>query len=736
MTVTAPVFLPNTPDCDYADGEELLTPEKIQQLASSFKNYNIIDYEHQFTNKTKPYYLQQVGKPVQMWISQKDNNFTDVTGTTQTIPAGTLWLTSEIYNPVMIQAIKEKRITAYSATTAEKKYADELMNLVNTSTSAKSHQKEVQKLADKISFKRTLIKDIKDPVLFTVTLTGMPCVGSAMFCQSCLLDANESNKSIDEEKKMDKTTFLEKLVAFFKSLEYEEKEQESSDEKEITSTDEPTTDNKPVVDESKESDEKPEQESTTDEEETTSTDKPESTDKPKESEEPKESDKPKESEDTTTDDEKEEEEEKRKRLQSKKSNVKPTTSKKSSAKPKPNPTRNITTKSKQIKVNDGIGESQKMKKIHESEVIYDIIKNGVSTKSIGKENISFKNTGIIPAFDNQALLNMIYNPTIQESFKASFTEENTNKAVLETNLFATYVKKLILSDPILEDATYQTVYGEKANIYTIGLSGEVTQDGILPEHYYFDKDPAETNIDIGKDVLEPVPQRAKLVISDRQVRNNVYGQDLLSNALSLTQDAFNRGVSTARVFGNTKLGETVDKQYTRRDGLLVSAGQQLVSGTDFDVADGIISIFEDMFYSLPEEAQNEDDYTFYVPTNVYRAYYNYFINKVGDKVVDILTTRIPLYWENIPIKTSPTLNNAKARTDLDGGKASILLTNPKNTNFGVGRNLTIEPDRHADTSSNTYFYTMDSDAKYSIPDYAVVAKMTDDEYKALPKVEP
>lgn len=727
ITVTGPVFLPNTPDCDYKNGEELLTPEKIKQLEKSFKKYNIIDYEHQFTNPNKPYYLKQIGTPIKTWISTKEHKITNFNNQIVTIPSGSLWLKTKITDPNIIKAVQEHKLTAYSATTAEKQYADEIMQLINNNVSNKNNiTSKIDEYSQYLSFKRTLIKDIKEPVLFTVTLTAIPCVGQAMFCNKCSTNTKEENKSFKyiREDKMDNKTFIEKLRELFNkydakeeaSTEEEKPEETSTPEKEPSKPKEEETDDD--VKEEKTSDDKTQCESKQDESKETSSDtKEDKTTSENTSENKSEEDQEK------TSDETEDEEDKKKKSSSK-SNVKPTTNKKEKT--------HITTKSKQITTQDGIGGTKPMQKQHESQVIYDIIKNNVSTKSLENIEISYKNTGLKPSFNNQALLSMIYNKNIRESFKASFTEENTNKAVLDTNLFATYVKKLILSDPILEDANYQTVYGEKANIYTIGLTGDVTQDGILPEHYYFDSDPAETNIDIDKNVLEPVPQRAKLVISDRQVRNNVYGQDLLSNALSLTQDAFNRGVSTARIFGDTTLTGK-DKQYTRRDGLLKSAGQHLVSTTDFDVADGIINIFETMFYALPEEAQNEADYCFYVPTNVYRAYYNYFVNKVQDRVVDLVTARIPLYWENIPIKTSPTLNNKKARTDLDEGKASILLTNPKNTNFGVGRNLTIEPDRHADTSSNTYFYTMDTDAKYSIPDYAVVAKMTDAEYKALPK---
>ena len=372
-------------------------------------------------------------------------------------------------------------------------------------------------------------------------------------------------------------------------------------------------------------------------------------------------------------------------------------------------------------------------KINEIQYINDVVKGNLSGKSINNYEITYDGLPIIPAFKNEAILSHVFDEDARSAFKASFTEENTNKVILNTELFAQYIRKLILSDPILTDSTYHTVYGESEDIYAIGIGDNITQDGISNENYYFDNENiTDADLNIATDKLRPVPQRAKLHLADRQIRNNIYGQDLLSSALDLTRDAFNRGVSLARIYGDTKATSVSDKQFTRRDGLLKRAGQQLKSGTDFKATDRLSRVFETMFYSLPEEAQNPADYVFYVPTNVYRAYYNEFLFKSQDTYVDIVTQRVPIYWQDIPIKVSPTLNNTYARNNLFGKKAGILLTNPKNTHFGVGRSFTIEPERMASTSSTKYWYTMDSDSLYALPEYAVVATYADAEYKELP----
>ncbi len=127
--ITAPVLIPDTPDCDYNNGETPLNISQIKNLQSSFKNYQIIDHDHQFCNNGD-WYLKKLGTPIKSWISNKSITFTDVNNTTHTVPSGTWWLKSEITDPQAIQLIDSKQLTAYSLTTANQIYADKIMNLL------------------------------------------------------------------------------------------------------------------------------------------------------------------------------------------------------------------------------------------------------------------------------------------------------------------------------------------------------------------------------------------------------------------------------------------------------------------------------------------------------------------------------------------------------------------------------------------------------------------------------
>lgn len=215
--ITGPVYSPNTPDCDYHNGEKPLTKQQINHLQQSFKNYNIIDFQHQFANPISKWNLKNIAKPLKSWISKKEHTYTDILGNQRTVPAGTWWLSIEIHDPEIIEAIDQKKLTAYSLTTANKDYADKIMNLLPTSIKTKKSVMTDEDIVALISYysqqsnkHRTLIRDIIDPVAFTVSVTDMPCMKNSMFCIASLSSQKRDNGDI-----MNEETFFETLSKKF-----------------------------------------------------------------------------------------------------------------------------------------------------------------------------------------------------------------------------------------------------------------------------------------------------------------------------------------------------------------------------------------------------------------------------------------------------------------------------------------------------------------------------------------
>lgn len=775
-TITGPIIVPDTPDCDYKNGEELLSNQKIEHLRQTFKDYQIIDYQHQFTNNKEDYFMKKVGTPLRLFYNDEEVTFEDVTGQMVTVPPQTLWLESEITDPTVVKQIDDKEIVAYSITVSEKSDADTVMRVYNQLASKHAskgliNHKKMQEIHQSISTKRTLIRDIEDPALLTVSVVKFPCVNKAKFCKKSL-ENNYGDNMTEKSNDNANQTFIDSVkdaVKEFRNSLTEETEQvetvEAVKEEPVTREQVNTMITEQVtsaVDELKstlkahfgdpgdrtrtpwiqsdltpEGEEIPEEEdgegdvndeTSQKEDEVEVVTEPETieeeeedgeattTDDEGEGEEPAET--------TTTSDDDEEDEEVDAVEEATKEDT--TTHVQTTTSPSAQKSRTHAT----IK-----GGHKKMSNSRdELSVIQDAIKNHVSTKSVQQEEINYDGLGLVPYAHK--FLDQIEDPIFYEayrnslSYKANFTidETNTRKAILNTAMFTTYVQKIIQSEPLLEDANYITGVHGKAHIY--GIEDTIaTEDGALPEHFYFDKDVALQEATINDIEVETYPQRTKINISDRQRLANVFGDDLVNILLDRTVQRLKQGVAAARFYGNESAANSVDLQYRRQDGYLKGAGVQLTS--DDVNLDKITDIFDTMFYSLPEEAQVESDYVFYVPTNVRRAFGSYFLDKAADRAIDFIGQRTPLYWGDIPIKVSPTLNNKPVRDLLDDGNVSVLLTKPSNTHFVVGREAGIEPKRYAETSSDTFYATIDTANAYSISDYAVRLSLTAEEYAGL-----
>lgn len=767
-------MVPDTPDCDYPYGEELLSNDKIDQLIQSFKDYNIIDYQHQFTDDTKAYFMHNIGEPLRLFTNTDTVTFKDVTGQEITVPPHTAWLESSISDEHVVGEIDDKEIVAYSITVSEKEDADAVMEIYkqlsnNSATKQNINHNKIQTLHNRISKKRTLIKDIDDPVMLTVSVVKFPCVNKAKFCENSL--RGDDNMTEQENKNNANQTFIDSVKEAVKEFRNSITEESPAEEttstndgvtmeeveklldskvEEITSTFKAhfgddgekngtpwinanlTPEGEEIPDPEEPEDDEGEGEGTSNKEDVPEEDdvtgtikEPPADDDDGEGEETEEVPEPSDEEEDPSEEEGEEDTATKSATQGRgnKKILKPNEIEPSAQKSRTNAT--ITG-----------GQKKMTTQRDELSIIHDAIKNKTSTKSIPVEEISYESVGLIPyagkyldAIEDPIFLNAYKNSlTYKDDVLFTIDETNTRRAILNTNMFTTYVTKLIQNEPLLEDANYVTGIHGKAHIY--GIDDTIgTEDGALPEHFYFDKDVAIQEATITDKEIQTYPQRTKINISDRQRLANVFGDDLVNILLDRTVARLKQGVAAARFYGDTTAANTVDLQYRRQDGYLKEAGQQLTS-SDVNV-EKITDIFDTMFYSLPEEAQIESEYVFYVPTNVRRAFSAYFLDKAADRAIDFIGQRTPLYWGDIPIKVSPTLNNKPVRDALDDGNVSVLLTKPANTHFVVGREAGIEPKRYAETSSDTYYATIDTANAYSIDDYAVRLSLTDDEYAGL-----
>jgi hypothetical protein len=232
--LTAPVLMPGVPDCDIQNGETPLTTEQVTHLMNTYKQYQVIDYEHEYMFDGK-WFLRNLGKPERIWQSKNETTYTDRFGIERTAPRGTWWQTTRVTDPEAIKLIDDEKLNAYSLTTVNKQFLDKFLQQTSSQVNTKTNT-ELEDLLKEYGLStkhRTPIAKIKDPVGFTVSLVGMPCVGGAVFARSCLEQSGPeiSKKSGDEKMADNKETSttgmsiedIKSLFSFFSSIKSEEK---------------------------------------------------------------------------------------------------------------------------------------------------------------------------------------------------------------------------------------------------------------------------------------------------------------------------------------------------------------------------------------------------------------------------------------------------------------------------------------------------------------------------------
>ena len=224
--IYAPVYIPNTPDCEYNLGEQKLSKEKIRYLSKTFLRYKNIDLQHDYGKRIKAGKLPiQRGNLLDSFITKKEIKLKGLDGKYRTYPSGTWVVKIEITDPLAMKLYYQGELTGVSATANERKHADLIELYVSRKNSNKSATAP----------KRILLSDIKDPVVFTISLVKKPCVYGAKFCKkSCILT---NKKNLEENTMSLKDIIKEKFNAVIDDVDLEKALAEShKSEEEVEET--------------------------------------------------------------------------------------------------------------------------------------------------------------------------------------------------------------------------------------------------------------------------------------------------------------------------------------------------------------------------------------------------------------------------------------------------------------------------------------------------------------------
>ena len=180
ILLTAPVLIPNAHDCDYKNGETPLTEEQVKAFKNSYDKYGFVDHEHGLTKNGR-----KIGTPSKSIILDQDTTFTTINGET-TYPKGTWLLTTHITDDEAISEAMKGYYTGYSPSILPQESADKYLAALKS-----GHGDDCACKNQISSMGNSLIKDVPNPVVLSVSLTKQPCLHESKFCELDIMENDE-----------------------------------------------------------------------------------------------------------------------------------------------------------------------------------------------------------------------------------------------------------------------------------------------------------------------------------------------------------------------------------------------------------------------------------------------------------------------------------------------------------------------------------------------------------------
>ena len=340
---------------------------------------------------------------------------------------------------------------------------------------------------------------------------------------------------------------------------------------------------------------------------------------------------------------------------------------------------------------------------------------------------------------NEHILSQLVNENEKEVFKSMRSEMASAKALLNEEQFATFMRAATINQTILNDASFRRMNSTSQVVSSTKITGRVLQNGYKSTNVTQDN-LTEADVDFGNAELVATKLKAKTSILDDDKEDNISREAFEQTLLTMMGEAVGIDLEAVCVFGDTTYtsGGSADPLFSCLDGW-VKSGTKIKSdgakgsGTkDFDLANGIIEMFDAMLYKMPvayRQANLMKDLVYYVPFEVQEAYRKFLIDRETGLGDSSLLNAEELKYKGIPVKYAPVLDAADGRT-VHGNVASIL-TVPEFLWYGVYKDLSVEPNRVVKDENTEYFYRIRCDATTQFADSVIVADITAAEAAAL-----
>jgi hypothetical protein len=294
------------------------------------------------------------------------------------------------------------------------------------------------------------------------------------------------------------------------------------------------------------------------------------------------------------------------------------------------------------------------------------------------------------------------NRTLLQKADLALSDLTSSGGLLQPAQAAKFMRIMIKASKVLGMATVVPMRSPKQLIEKIRFSGRVLQAGsestALPSSLR-----AKPNL--SKVELDAQLFKGEVRLDNETLEDSIERGELRQTVMQLMAEAVARDTEDVVINGDTA---SADSFYAQLDGLLKQATSHIVDTT---LQTPNKTIFRDMLKSMPSEfLRDKKSLRFLTSVNAEIAYRDALADRigvVGDKYLeeDATTTYSGIPMIDVPL--FPETLGAGANT------TDVLLTDPKNINVGIWRNIRVETDKLVSEGVLIIVATLRFDVKFA-----------------------
>jgi len=302
------------------------------------------------------------------------------------------------------------------------------------------------------------------------------------------------------------------------------------------------------------------------------------------------------------------------------------------------------------------------------------------------------------------------NRTILEKADLALADLTAGGGLLQPAQAQKFIRILIQESVVLKMATVVPMRSPKQLIEKIRFGGRILRAGseataLAPGD--------RVKPDLGSVELDAQLFKAEVRLNNEVLEDSIERGALRQTIMQLMGDSISRDMDEVIVQGDTA---SADAFLAKLDGVLKQATSNVVDAAG---ATTNKTIFRDMLKAMPSEfLRNRKQLRFMTSVDSEIDYRDSLAERatvVGDK---FLEQDAPVAYSGIPVVDVPLFpENLGAAND----STNVLLTDPKNVNVGIWRNIRLETDKDISEGVLIIVATMRFDVKYAEETAAVKA---------------